>query len=109
MALNVDVLRRLILALQDKAGADGAELLLPVVPAAEVPEYRRALVEARLADVFDDSHFAEKAPHRVFGLTATGQVFSERIRDEPAWNEAKETLRQAGQPVMLASLLRLLM
>jgi hypothetical protein len=105
MAQDVDQLRRMILALQEQAVPEGAELHVPGVPPARAQEYRQLLLDLGLADVYDDSHLAEKAPHKVFGLTAVGQIFSEHIRDEPAWNEAKESLAQAGQPLTLEALM----
>src|SRR3954463_6727597 len=109
MASDVELLRKIILALQDQAVPEGQEVRVAGYPAAQLQAHRQELQNAKLIDVFDDSHLAEKAPHRVVGLTPTGQVFSERIRDEPAWNEAKVALVQRGEALTLPALMRELM
>lgn len=53
--------------LQDQAIPEGAAPRLAGLRGGDYPAYRQAIVDARLADVFEDSHLAERAPHRFFG------------------------------------------
>jgi hypothetical protein len=88
MAQDIQQLRQIILALQDKT--------IPKASEAALSETRGILRAEGLIDTFDDSRIAEGKPHPLIGLTAEGQRFSEQIRDEAQWNDVIETLKQEG-------------
>jgi len=109
MKRDLELIRQMVLAIEDAPGWAPRELTIDGYTCEEIRYHAYLLIDARLAEGFDTTNLGSPAPEAMIrNLTWAGHEFAEAARDESRWKKAMGIVGEKGGSITLDILTQLL-